>query len=1303
MTERKRAAGESARLLSVLESSLNEIYIFDVDTLRFEYVNECARANLGYSMDAMRRMTPLDIKPDFAEAAFQTLIEPLRRHEKPKVVFETAHRRANGSLYPVEVHLQLVERGDKPVFLAVINDITERRLADKAVRDSEEQYRQLFENSLAGVFHTKPSGQIVSCNDAFVRMFGYESKEEMLSHSAVDTYLTPAHRERHMELLREKRKLTNFESEQRRKDGSLMWTLENVALIREADGTESIHGSVIDLTERRLAEVALRESNEKFQQLADNITDVFWIRSPDLRKLYYVSPAYERIFGRSVNSQHANPEEWVDYLHPDDRERVLSSFASLTGEESSLDIEYRIVRPDGEIRWVRTRGFPVRDAAQIVTRYVGILTDITASKRTERRLNIEYRVSRVLAESATLRQASSGILRTICESMNWEVGEFWNVDNRAGVMRFDDMWIAPDMRADKFLGVSRKTTFARGVGLPGRVWASGKPVWIPDVVVSAYFLRAAEAKKAGLHSAFSFPILSGNEVIGAIEFFGREIRQPDEELMSMFEALGPLLGQFFERKQADEAMRESEEKYRTILENIEDGYFEVDIAGNFTFFNDSLCGILGYPRDEMLGMNNRDFIDTRDFAKVYKTFNKVYRTGEPARAFDWEIIRKDGTRRYVEGSISRREDSTDQPIGFRGIVRDITERRGAEEQLRLHATALGAAANAIIITDRDGTIAWVNPAFTDLTGYTLDEVLGRNPRILKSGISDAAFYKTLWDTILSGRAWQGEMINRRKDGTTYSEEQTITPVMDEAGQITNFISVKQNITERRRAEAKILSEQLFSESIVNSLPGIFYLIDQTRKFLRWNENFEQITGYSAEEIATLSPLDLFAGEEKELIDQRIQEVFASGSADAEAHLVSKSGERTAHYFTGVRIYSDDQPCLMGVGLDITVRKQLEEQFRQSQKMEAVGVLAGGIAHDFNNLLTAINGYSDLTLRKMSPDEPLRRNIEEVKKAGDRAAELTSQLLAFSRKQVLKPVVHNLNSVIETIENMLRRIIRENIELRTVLDPKLGNIKADPGQIEQVIMNLVVNARDAMPDGGTLTIETQNVYLDHDYVSQKLAIEPGPFTRITVSDTGMGMDEITRQHIFEPFFTTKEVGKGTGLGLSMVYGIVKQSGGDITVYSEPGHGTTFKIYLPSVDEEVQKLKWNGDHPEKYLGTETILLVEDEEVVRNLAKEILTGNGYTVLEAENGKAALAICSSYEGHIDLLLTDVIMPRMSGSELKQTVVEMMPDIKVLFMSGYTDDSVANRGVFDADIPFIEKPFTPDALSRKVREVLEY
>src|SRR5690349_581069 len=381
----------------------------------------------------------------------------------------------------------------------------------------------------------------------------------------------------------------------------------------------------------------------------------------------------------------------------------------------------------------------------------------------------------------------------------------------------------------------------------------------------------------------------------------------------------------------------------------------------------------------------------------------------------------------------------------------------------------------------------------------------------------------------------------------------------------------------------------------------------------------------------------------------------------------------------------------------------EKQLLQSQKLEAVGRLAGGISHDFNNLLTVILGYSDIMKRNLPDSHPLRRNVEEIVRASERAASLTRQLLAFSRKQVMQPKVFDMNTVVTDLNKMLRRMIGEDIELRVISQADLGNIKADPVQLEQVIMNLVVNARDAMPKGGKLSIETTNVYLDEAYAREHVSVVPGDYVMLAISDTGCGMNEETRQHIFEPFFTTKDAGKGTGLGLSMVYGIVKQSGGNIWVYSEEGRGTTFKIYFPRVTAEAEEYKRMNGSVEAPKGCETILLVEDAELVRNLARQVLEGAGYRVLEAANAEAAIDLCERINGdRIDLLLTDVIMPGMSGNEMSRVLLARQPGMPVLYMSGYTDDAIVQHGVLEAGINFLQKPFTPGALASKVREVLD-
>jgi PAS domain S-box-containing protein len=517
------------------------------------------------------------------------------------------------------------------------------------------------------------------------------------------------------------------------------------------------------------------------------------------------------------------------------------------------------------------------------------------------------------------------------------------------------------------------------------------------------------------------------------------------------------------------------------------------------------------------------------------------------------------------------------------------------------------------------------------------------------------------------------------------------------------------LVERARSEEALRQSEEHYRILFESNPHPMWVYDlETLSFLAVNDAAVYNYGYSREEFLSMTIKDIRSPEDipalLEVVAKICEGINPAGvwkhrKKDDTAIYV----EITSHSFTFMGRRAE-----FVLAHDVTERlateealRKSEEQLRLSQKLEAVGRLAGGVAHDFNNILTAIIGYSDLTLRSLKNDDSTRHRIEEIHRAAQRAASLTRQLLAFSRKQVLQPKVLDLNSIVADMDQMLRRLIGEDVDLMTMLEPRLGRVKADPGQIEQVLMNLAVNARDAMPQGGHLTIETKNVYLDKTYAQSHVSVQTGRYVMLAVSDTGMGMDAETKDHIFEPFFTTKEKGKGTGLGLSTIYGIVKQSGGNIWVYSEPGHGTTFKVYLPMV-EDVVSTEPNMIAPDVARGTETILMVEDETTLRELIHQVLEEEGYTMLVTSNGREALSICEQHEGKIDLLITDVVMPEISGRELAERITHDCPKMKVLFMSGYTDDAIIRHGVLEEGAFFLQKPFTPDDLARKVRTVLE-
>ena len=547
---------------------------------------------------------------------------------------------------------------------------------------------------------------------------------------------------------------------------------------------------------------------------------------------------------------------------------------------------------------------------------------------------------------------------------------------------------------------------------------------------------------------------------------------------------------------------------------------------------------------------------------------------------------------------------------------------------------------------------------------------------------------------------------------TISEEMAVAAMKAGAndwvtkGQLKRLLpAIERELREARGRAALRASEASYAHLVERAPVGI-YRSSPAGRFLSVNAALVRILGYdSAADVLRLDMArDVYAdpAERQRLLDRdtytdrEYDEVEATWkrkdgrllSVQLSVRAVRKGAGEVEYYETFVR--------------DVTEQRRLQQQLVQSQKMEAVGRLAGGIAHDFNNLLTVITSYSDLLLQDLGGEDPKREDVEQVRKAAEGAAALTRQLLAFSRQQVLAPRVVSLSVVVQGVEKMLRRVIGEDVDLVTALDLNVGSVKADVGQLEQVLMNLAVNARDAMPTGGKLTIETANVEHDPDYAREREAALLRRFVMLAVSDTGIGMDEATKARIFEPFFTTKEPGKGTGLGLATVYGIVQQSGGFIWVYSEPGHGTTFKIYLPQVEAPLEGRAVGAAPGDLPRGTETILLVEDTAAVRAVTRQVLERQGYTVLEAAHGAAALQTAAGHPGPIHLLLTDVVMPVLSGRQLADQLARLRPDAKVLYASGYTDDAVVRHGVLEAGISYLQKPFTADSLARKVREVLD-
>ncbi|HYE94341.1 MAG TPA: PAS domain S-box protein [Terriglobales bacterium] len=660
-----------------------------------------------------------------------------------------------------------------------------------------------------------------------------------------------------------------------------------------------------------------------------------------------------------------------------------------------------------------------------------------------------------------------------------------------------------------------------------------------------------------------------------IEVFAQLTTDGDRRVLGIFGTLTDIT----ERKRADEELTATRARLQHLLVSSPAVLYSVPVVSEhaITSISENVARVLGYEVHEV--------VDDPTFwlSRLHPADAARARTGwaatsvEERGSLQYRLLHRDGRYRWIHDERRLVRDDGGHPVEIVGSWVDVTEHRQSEEaRVRLSAV-VEQSAEAIVSTNLEGRIEYVNPALEQLTGYTREELVGRSPRILGSDKHDDEFYRMLWATLAAGEAWSGRIMSRRKDGTVFEVEAVVFPVRGADGTVINYVA-------------------------------------------------------------------------------------------------------------GMR--------------DVTRQEQIEAELRQAQKMEIAGRLAGGVAHDFNNLITVITGRAQLLLRGKDVTDAQRRDIELIRETANHAAALTRQLLAFSRKQAIVPRVLDLNGVLRTMNKMLRRLIGEDVELVLVPAATLGRVQADPGQIEQVLLNLCINARDAMPGGGRITITTSDVKIG-DPAPPRPALPPGEYVVLAVSDTGTGMDEETQAHAFEPFFTTKAVDKGTGLGLSTVYGIVKQSDGDIVIESAPGAGATFRIYLPRVDGTTE-----DEAPSRLSalprGTETVLLVEDEDAVRDVAREVLTICGYRVIEARNGHEGLLVGRDHPGRIDLLLTDVVMPQVSGNQLAQQLGALRPPMKILFMSGYTNDTEALRAIAHGEIPLLEKPFTSETLARKVRAVLD-
>ncbi len=921
------------------------------------------------------------------------------------------------------------------------------------------------------------------------------------------------------------------------------FNLKEVNTLKELAGDLTFGITALRVRAKKdLAEQAIRESEDRYRLIADNTADTISVFDMNLKPVF-VSPSIQKL--RGITVQEALSESLDRILTPASLQKVQSVYSDQMVLEQSGNVdpsrtvllELEEYCKDGSTKWVELAASFVRDSQLHPSGIITITRDITRRKQAEQKLIESEHKYRSLAESSP-----DIIVRynTLCQ-------EVYNNRNLSSILSFEGF-------------------------LPPENLSEQHPL---SDDLDQYFIKLKKVIDSGLSDELELNTRNSSCESQTFNIrFVPEYNNDDIIIGAM--AIGR---DITERKHAEEALRESEEKYRTIFNNSPLGIFRSTIEGRFLEVNTSLAQMLGFVSPdtvihEIQDIGKQVYVHTEDrrqvIAQLLNSTNNIQ--------FQTQFRKNDGTEFTVNLYVKLVFDAVGHPAFLEGIVENITERIHAEESLRKLSHAVEQSPASIVITDTIGNIEYVNPKFTEITEYLQSEVIGKNVRLLKSGEQSPETYKRLWDTITSGMEWRGEFHNKKKNGELYWEFASISPIFDGSGTITHFVAVKEDITEHKR---------------------------------------------------------------------------------------------------------------------------LEEQLRQAQKMEAIGQLAGGIAHDFNNMLGVILGHSEIALSQIDQPNRVIANLDEIQKAAERSANLTHQLLAFARKQTVNPKVLNLDETVEGMLKMLRRLIGEDIDLTWLPGAAEWQVNIDPSQIDQILANLCVNARDAINDIGKISIETHTILVDHFYCSEHPEAVSGEFVLLTVSDNGCGMNKEVLKKLFEPFYTTKDIGKGTGLGLATVYGIVKQNNGFINVYSEPGLGTTFKIYLPRYVSKSSKIENDSLVPPPN-GNETILLVEDEPTILNLTKLMLEQLGYRVLIASKPLDAIQLSEEFEEDIHLLITDVVMPNLNGRDLAKKLIAHRDNLKYLFMSGYTADVIAYHGVLDKGVNFIQKPFSIQTLAIKVRDTLD-
>ncbi|HVO62153.1 MAG TPA: PAS domain S-box protein [Terriglobales bacterium] len=1104
--------------------------------------------------------------------------------------------------------------------------------------------------------------------------------------------------------------------------------------VEGADEISALAGSINQM-------LASLERAERERQVPEAYLEGLFENAPEAvvivdrhHRIVRVNQEFTRMFGYTL--EEARGRQLDRLIVPMVKETEADSLNKVIEQGKTVSMETQRIRKDGTVVDVSILGTPVSVGGGRVAFYA-IYRDISERKRSERLQAALYRIAEKASSAEDLNELFRSIHAILQELMYAKNCYVALLDPATETVSF------PYFVDEKDLVPPPPHKFRKG--LTEYVLRTGRPLLATPQMLDQLVRSGEVETRTGARSRdwMGVPLKQGDTTFGVltVQTYESNIRygEPEKEILTF---VSQQIASAIAHRRNQDAIRESESRFRALAETASPGI--VIYAKKFYYLNPSAAQMSGYSRDELLALEEPwpKLIHPEHLQLAVSRSEARLRGERVPSHYEFKIVRKEGEERWVDFSASATAIQFGGKPANVAVLVDVTERKHAEQLqtalYRIAATTSSADDPQQLFAAIHGIVAELMYAKnfylalydekTDLISfpYFVDEEDPRPaPRPPGNGLTE--YIIRTGETLLATPEVFEDLIRRGEVEVIGAPSLDWLGVPLKTGDITFGVLVVQSYTEQRRygeREKEILtfvsqhvasaiehkrSQQALRESEVryrtlvqSAVYGIFRwsLEDQ---FTDVNPALVSILGYdSAGEVLSLRMTqDVYADAKQH--QEIVSNLLAAGQMRGmEVQWRRKDDRNITVRLSGRSIQEDGRTIGFEMIVeDITERRLLEEQLRQAQKMEAVGQLAGGIAHDFNNLLTVIKGNSQLLLEKLHAVDSRRSGVEQIQKAADRAASLIYQLLAFSRKQVIEFRVLDLNGMIANTMQLLRRLMGEHIELTIIEGKDLGRVKADPGQMEQVVMNLALNARDAMPEGGKLTLETENVEIDQNYSSAAASVSPSKYVMLRVSDTGLGMDKETLAHIFEPFFTTKAVGKGTGLGLSTVYGIVRQSNGFITAHSEPGVGSSFRVYLPHVDQQADDLEDVRPVEANLQGSETVLVVEDEDGVRSLITLLLTRNGYTVLEASNGEDALELCQRRNAPVHLLITDLVLPRMNGRELAEFMAEHHPGIRTLFMSGYTDDATLKDGVLENRATFLQKPFNMETLLHKVREVL--